>query len=208
MFDRLGHLTYRRRRWVLALAGLFLAVGAGWGTGVFAEMVSSGFEDPDSESAKALTRVEQTVGRDEADVVVLYRADGAPVDTPAVWALEQDYTGPDGLIDTTWGPDGTGTVRVEAQSDARADRVHAEVVDSRGVVDAGVRRDEPGALARGDSARWPRERLGGGGGDQPVEQHHGAVRDPADGAREHRKTFESNGAESGRILACEVLRCQ
>ena len=35
MFDRLGHLTYRRRRWVLALAGLFLVFGAVWGTGVF-----------------------------------------------------------------------------------------------------------------------------------------------------------------------------
>ncbi|HEX7187140.1 MAG TPA: MMPL family transporter [Actinomycetes bacterium] len=117
MFDRLGHLTYRRRRWVLALAGLFLAVGAGWGTGVFAEMVSSGFEDPDSESAKALTRVEQTVGRDEADVVVLYRADGAPVDTPAVRAAVEEHLAglPSALVDrvtTTWsaGPRGAALV--------------------------------------------------------------------------------------------------
>ena len=28
------------------------------------------------------------------------------------------------------------------------------------------------------------ERVGGGGRDQPVEQHHGAVRDPLHGARE------------------------
>ncbi len=117
MFDRLGHLTYRRRRWVLALAGLFLAVGGGWGTGVFAEMVSSGFEDPDSESAKALTRVEQTVGRDEADVVVLYRADGAPVDTPAVRAAVEEHLAglPSALVDrvtTTWsaGPRGAALV--------------------------------------------------------------------------------------------------
>ena len=33
-------------------------------------------------------------------------------------------------------------------------------------------------------ARVRNERLGGGGGDQPVEQHHGAVRDPLDRARE------------------------
>ena len=33
-------------------------------------------------------------------------------------------------------------------------------------------------------ARLRHERLGGGGGDQPVEQHHGAVGDPRDGARE------------------------
>ena len=44
MFDRLGHVTFRHRRLVLALAGAFLALGALWGTGVFGSMVSSGFE--------------------------------------------------------------------------------------------------------------------------------------------------------------------
>ena len=32
--------------------------------------------------------------------------------------------------------------------------------------------------------RLRHERLGGGGRDQPVEQHHGAIRNPPDGARE------------------------
>ena len=36
------------------------------------------------------------------------------------------------------------------------------------------------------AARVRDERLGGGGRDQPVEQHHGAVRDPLEGARECR----------------------
>ncbi|MGH8938829.1 MAG: MMPL family transporter, partial [Actinomycetes bacterium] len=84
MFERLGHTTYHRRRWVLALAAVFLALGGAWGTGVFGEMISSGFEDPGSESAKALARVQESVGRDEADVVVLYRAGGSQVDRPEV----------------------------------------------------------------------------------------------------------------------------
>lgn len=108
MFDSLGHLTYSRRSWVLAVAGLFLAVGGVWGTGVFGAMVSSGFEDPGSESAAALERVQDSVGRDEADVVVLYRdRDGATVESPAFRAdVESHLSGlPESLVTgvtTTW----------------------------------------------------------------------------------------------------------
>jgi uncharacterized membrane protein YdfJ with MMPL/SSD domain len=79
-FARLGHLVFRHRRAVLAIAGALLAFAATWGTGVFGSLISSGFETPGSESAKALTRVEDTVGRDAADVVVLYRDGGRTVD--------------------------------------------------------------------------------------------------------------------------------
>ena len=83
MFDRLGHVTFHHRRLVLALAGAFLALGALWGTGVFGSMVSSGFETPGSESARALAQTEATVGRGGADVVVMYRDGGRTVDDPA-----------------------------------------------------------------------------------------------------------------------------
>jgi trehalose monomycolate/heme transporter len=79
-FAALGHIVFRRRRWVLALAGAFLAFAATWGTGVFGSLISSGFEDPGSESARALARAEDSVGRDAADVVVLYRDGGRPVE--------------------------------------------------------------------------------------------------------------------------------
>ena len=91
MFASLGHLVFRRRRLVLAAAGGFLAVGAGWGTGVFGSMTDSGFETPDSESARARTQVEQTVGRGGTDVVVLYGAAGATVDDPAFRAQVEDH---------------------------------------------------------------------------------------------------------------------
>ena len=83
MFASLGHLTFRHRRLFLAAAGVFLALGAGWGTGVFASMTDSGFETPGSESARALTQVEKTVGRGGSDVVVLYRHGGDTVADPS-----------------------------------------------------------------------------------------------------------------------------
>ncbi|MBA2769690.1 MAG: MMPL family transporter, partial [Sporichthyaceae bacterium] len=91
MFEQLGHVVYRARRWVLAVAALVVALGATWGTGVFAEMTSSGFEDPASESAKALQRIEDTVGRTGADVVVLYRYRDRPVSDPAFRAAVADH---------------------------------------------------------------------------------------------------------------------
>src|SRR5688500_16696512 len=91
MFASLGHLTYRHRRLVLVLAAAFLALGAGWGTGVFASMTDSGFETPDSESARALTQIEETVGRGTSDVIVLYRDGGATVDDPSFRAAVEEH---------------------------------------------------------------------------------------------------------------------
>ena len=124
MYDRLGHLTYSRRYWVLVLAGLFLVIGGVWGTGVFGAMVSSGFEDPGSESAAALERVQDSVGRDEADVVVLYRdRNGATVERPAFRAdVESHLAGlPASLVTgvtTAWsaGPGGAALVSEDGRS--------------------------------------------------------------------------------------------
>ena len=100
MFDRLGHTVYRRRRWVLAGAAAVLVLGVTWGTGVFGAMTSSGFEDPGSESAAATARIESTVGRPGADVVVLYRFHGRPVSDPAFRAAVEEHVAalPDRLV--------------------------------------------------------------------------------------------------------------
>ena len=139
MFDRLGHLTYSRRYWVLALAGLFLVVGGVWGTGVFGAMISSGFEDPGSESAAALERVQDTVGRDEADVVVLYRdRDGASVDRPGFRAaVEDDLAGLSASlvtgVTTTWsaGPGGAALVSEDGRSTYAVVHVVGDDEDAR-----------------------------------------------------------------------------
>ena len=42
MFEALGRVMYRRRRWVVALAVAFVAFAGVWGTGVFGAMTSGG----------------------------------------------------------------------------------------------------------------------------------------------------------------------
>ncbi|MFA1540724.1 MMPL family transporter [Actinomadura monticuli] len=83
MFDRWGRWVHRRRRWVLAAAGALLVFAGVWGTGVFGALSSSGgFETPGSESAAATRIAERALGRDAADVVVLYQGT-TTVDDPS-----------------------------------------------------------------------------------------------------------------------------
>ncbi|TDC78188.1 MMPL family transporter [Actinomadura sp. 7K507] len=62
---------------------MLLAFAAVWGTGVFGALTSAGgFDTPGSESAKAAQIAERDLGRDAADVVILYQG-GTTVDDPA-----------------------------------------------------------------------------------------------------------------------------
>ncbi|HET6742945.1 MAG TPA: MMPL family transporter, partial [Kribbella sp.] len=83
MFEALGRFTYRRRRLVLALTGVFVVLGLAWGTGVFGSLANGGFDAPDTEAANAVKIIEQNVGRTGTDVVVLYRSPSATVADPA-----------------------------------------------------------------------------------------------------------------------------
>jgi RND superfamily putative drug exporter len=83
MFEALGRVMYRRRRWVVALASAFVAFAGIWGTGVFGAMTGGGFEDPDSESALAGEVGARELGRGGGDVLVLYSSDELTVDDPA-----------------------------------------------------------------------------------------------------------------------------
>src|SRR4051794_6178093 len=83
MFEVLGRVIYRRRRWVVALSLAFVVFAGVWGTGVFSHMTGGGFEDPGSESSKAAQVAFRELGRDSADVVVLFRSADRTVDDPA-----------------------------------------------------------------------------------------------------------------------------
>ncbi|WP_328991124.1 MMPL family transporter [Kribbella sp. NBC_01245] len=100
MFETLGRLAYRRRRAFLVLTGLFVIGAAVWGTGVFGSLANGGFEAPNSEAAKAVRTLEQTVGRDGSDVIVLYRSDAATVADPEFkQAVDSHLAGlPDGEV--------------------------------------------------------------------------------------------------------------
>jgi uncharacterized membrane protein YdfJ with MMPL/SSD domain len=101
MFEALGRMMYRRRRWVVALAVAFVAFAGVWGTGVFGAMTGGGFEDPNSESSKAAELAARELGRGGGDVLVLYRSDGMTVDDPAYAAtVERSLAGlPDGVVE-------------------------------------------------------------------------------------------------------------
>jgi RND superfamily putative drug exporter len=86
MFEALGRVIYRRRRLVVAVSLAFVVFAGVWGTGVFSQMTGGGFEDPDSESSRAAEVAVEELGRDSADVVVLYRSDDLTVDDPAFQA--------------------------------------------------------------------------------------------------------------------------
>ncbi len=83
MFESLGRLMFRRRRLVLAAAGVLAVVAALWGTGVFGSLSSGGFQDRGSESARAAQQATRVFGRHQADVVVLYSSPTLTVDDAA-----------------------------------------------------------------------------------------------------------------------------
>ncbi|WP_249998485.1 MMPL family transporter [Actinoplanes sp. M2I2] len=83
MFESLGRAMYRRRRWVVAVFVAFMVFAGIWGTGVFGAMSDGGFDDPGSESSRAAVVAEQQLGRDDADVVVLWSSPTMTVDDPA-----------------------------------------------------------------------------------------------------------------------------
>src|SRR5215217_1299268 len=99
MFEALGRVIYRRRRLVVALSVAFVVFAGVWGTGVFGAMTGGGFEDPDSDSSRAVAVANRELGRDSADVVVLYRSADLTVEDPGFRsAVDDSLTAlPDGL---------------------------------------------------------------------------------------------------------------
>ena len=89
MFESLGRSVFRRRRVVLAAAGVLAVVAALWGTGVFGSLAGGGFDDPDSDSARAAEQAARAFGRHQPDVVVLYSSPTLTVDDPAFWTAAQ-----------------------------------------------------------------------------------------------------------------------
>jgi RND superfamily putative drug exporter len=92
MFTRLGHLTVRRRRLVLALTGAFAVLAAVLGTGVFGALGTQGFDDPSSDSSRAAALLEERFGAAEPNLVLLVDAGPAGVDAALAAAAGADLT--------------------------------------------------------------------------------------------------------------------
>ncbi len=84
MFEAWGHALFRGRRLALVVTLLFVAFAAVWGTGVFGKLSSGdNFTPPSSPSQREANRADQVFGRNDADVVVLYRSATLTVTDPA-----------------------------------------------------------------------------------------------------------------------------
>jgi RND superfamily putative drug exporter len=84
-FARLGALTVRRRRSILALALLFVVASAVLGGGVVSRLSSGGFDDPGADSAKAAAALADRFDAGPSDIVLIVGSPaGAPVDSAAV----------------------------------------------------------------------------------------------------------------------------
>ncbi len=84
MFEAWGRVLSRRRWLTLIITLLFVAFAGAWGTGVFGALSSSdNFTPPSSQSQREASRAEQVFGRNDADVVVLYRSAAMTVADPA-----------------------------------------------------------------------------------------------------------------------------
>ncbi|ADH68255.1 MMPL family transporter [Nocardiopsis dassonvillei] len=89
LFGRLGRGVHRWRWAVLAATAVFAVFSGIWGSGLFSDVSESGFEDPDSESARATRVLEEELGHDGVDVVAVYRSDEIRVDNPTFAAAVQ-----------------------------------------------------------------------------------------------------------------------
>ncbi len=92
MFTRLGHLVVRRRRTVLVATLLGLVVAIVLGSGVFARLTNGGFDDPNSESTRAIERLDEEFDTGSADVVAIVTAVDGDVDAPDVVAAGTELT--------------------------------------------------------------------------------------------------------------------
>ncbi|MFE0266664.1 MMPL family transporter [Nocardiopsis alba] len=81
-FGRLGLGAHRGRRWILALTVLFTVFSLVWGLGVFKDVGQSGFEDPGSESSRAMDVLQEELGHTDIDVIAVFRSDEMKVDNP------------------------------------------------------------------------------------------------------------------------------
>jgi RND superfamily putative drug exporter len=82
MLDALGRAMYHRRRWVLGAAAVFMVLAGAWGANAFADLAGGGFTYAASESSRAAEVERDTLGRNDADVVVVFRSDRWSIDDP------------------------------------------------------------------------------------------------------------------------------
>ncbi|GGL79578.1 membrane protein [Streptomyces anthocyanicus] len=82
MFERVAELAIRRSRLVLVIAALAVAVMGFVGGGAFTKLLPGGFDDPNSQSSRAVEVIDDKFGG-ETNLVLLVDSPDGGVDTPA-----------------------------------------------------------------------------------------------------------------------------
>jgi Predicted drug exporters of the RND superfamily len=82
MFEFMGRMAVRWRWPILIGALVLLGVAGGWGTTVFTELSSGGFDDPKGEAQRAAVRIENELGPQSPDLIILYSDENRTVDDP------------------------------------------------------------------------------------------------------------------------------
>jgi putative drug exporter of the RND superfamily len=81
MFDRLGRMVVRRRRWVLAATAAMLVAAGAFGGDVAERLTSGGFQDPNAESSLASKVLEEQFGVQDPNLILLVTAESGSVDS-------------------------------------------------------------------------------------------------------------------------------
>lgn len=142
MFKSLASLVIRFRRVVLLLTMLGAIGSALWGIGVFDRLQSGGFDDPASESSRAIAHLDDELGRSAPDLIVTVESRERTVDDPAYAAdvAQAIATLPAGTVTQSRSYWSTG-----ADQFVDADRHGTYVVIS--LTDEGALSDHPDAIA-------------------------------------------------------------
>src|SRR6266571_3458232 len=82
----LGAFTVARRRWILAVTLLFVAVAGAVGGGVAKHLSSGGFTDPSAESTRAAIALDAVFHTGTPNLLLLVTAKSGSVDSAAVAA--------------------------------------------------------------------------------------------------------------------------
>lgn len=91
MGARFTHLITTRARLVLVLSVLVVALAGALGAGAIGKLKGGGFEDPASESSRSAVALQETLHRQQANLVLLVTApSGSVVDDAAVAAAGRD----------------------------------------------------------------------------------------------------------------------
>ncbi|WP_331728001.1 MMPL family transporter (plasmid) [Streptomyces coelicoflavus] len=88
MFERVAELAIRRSRLVLVVAALAVAVMGFVGGGAFTKLLPGGFDDPNSQSSRAVEVIDDKFGG-ETNLVLLVDTPDGGVDTPAAKSAGQ-----------------------------------------------------------------------------------------------------------------------